>query len=858
MRQHASPRPPRPRRLRLAAAGTSVVLAVVAGWAVRAASAPDASGPAAVPARSADAFVNSVCVNTHMSYLDTAYGNFDAWSGKLGALGVRCIRDGLDDRDFFVQRARTLKDSYGVRILQGVAPGANDGRPWEGPPVAAKIDRELAKLKKHFAGITLGIEGRNECDLTCGEGWQAGARSYSQQLHAKMKADPALRDLPVLSTSMAFSHNFASLGDVSGSIDVCNPHTYPGGNKPSEGLAANLANSAKACGTKPVWATETGYHTALNNTNQMSWGQRGVSEAAEAKYMPRLFAEYFRQGVAKTFAYEFLDERPNPGGTDQEQNFGLLRADYSEKPAYTALKNTLGLLADPGPAHTPAPLSYALEGDTTDVRQVLLGKRNGEHWLALWQEVPSFDTGTKKELSPAARPLTLRLGGPAAVSTYQPTRGTGATGTATGSSVPLSVRDELLLVKVAGGGGATPAPTASGPGGKPDLVVRDATWSPAAPATGAPVTFSATVANVGTGAWPADVTTGVAFLVDGKYATWSDDTRKAIPPGGTVTVTANGGPQQRATWTAAAGEHRVEAIVDDVNRYGESDEGNNARTEAVTAGPASPTGSPTASPTVPPAPSPTGSPTAPIQPPGPVSGPPGGTSGWRSTLADDFTSFDAAKWSRDWPCGNRQPVGCFFDSRFATHYPDRNSAVADGTLRITTKREASAGKDFTSGVVSTVGKLEQTGGYFEVRMKPTCVQGNDPAFWLASRQTWPPEIDIAECPGGREARVMGSPILHAQNRADQARIATAPDGTRWSDTFHTYGLLWEPGKRLVGYVDGKATGEITEGVPDEPMFVILSDEVRGGSDGGAWFGDAAKFPGSATSQFDWVRVWQRA
>lgn len=400
----------------------------------------------------------------------------------------------------------------------------------------------------------------------------------------------------------------------------------------------------------------------------------------------------------------------------------------------------------------------------------------------------------------------------------------------------LSATGAVIVLGVVATWGVRAAAEPASAGAAPDLVVRDVTWSPAAPATGEAVTFSATVANVGAGAWPADVVTGVAFLVDGEYATWSDDTRRAIPPGGTVTVTANGGPVTRPTWPAAAGQHEVEAVVDDIGRYAESDDGNNSRVEQVTVG------------AQPPEPAPA---------PGAVSGPPGGTDGWRTTFSDDFTAFDPAKWSRDWPCGNKQPATCFFDSRFATHYPDRNSAVADGMLRITTVRESSAGKEFTSGVVSTVGKLEQSGGYFEIRMKPSCVQGNDPDFWLASRQTWPPEIDIAECPGGRGGSIVGAPILHAQGRGDQSRIATAPSGTRWSDDFHTYGLLWEPGKRMVGYVDGAPTGEITEGVPTEPLFLIVSDEVRGGSDGGAWFGDAAKFPASATTQVDWVRVWQR-
>jgi hypothetical protein len=61
--------------------------------------------------------------------------------------------------------------------------------------------------------------------------------------------------------------------------------------------------------------------------------QVGISTSAQAKYIPRLFAEYFRNGIARTFVYEFYDEGTNPA--DQEQNFGLINNDLTPKPAYT-------------------------------------------------------------------------------------------------------------------------------------------------------------------------------------------------------------------------------------------------------------------------------------------------------------------------------------------------------------------------------------------------------------------------------------------------------------------------------------------------------------------------------------------
>src|SRR3954471_19334335 len=46
-------------------------------------------------ARSADAFVDSVGVNTHVIYDDTAYRDFPTVRARLQELGVRHIRDGI-------------------------------------------------------------------------------------------------------------------------------------------------------------------------------------------------------------------------------------------------------------------------------------------------------------------------------------------------------------------------------------------------------------------------------------------------------------------------------------------------------------------------------------------------------------------------------------------------------------------------------------------------------------------------------------------------------------------------------------------------------------------------------------------
>jgi subtilase family serine protease len=82
---------------------------------------------------------------------------------------------------------------------------------------------------------------------------------------------------------------------------------------------------------------------------------------------------------------------------------------------------------------------------------------------------------------------------------------------------------------------------------------------------GDPLTFEAMVRNIGT-ATTGDVV-GVAFLIDDQYITFG--TAPALAPAETRNI------RSVSTWRAVAGQHRLLAIVDDVNRFPELSESNN-------------------------------------------------------------------------------------------------------------------------------------------------------------------------------------------------------------------------------------------------------------------------------------------
>lgn len=139
----------------------------------------------------------------------------------------------------------------------------------------------------------------------------------------------------------------------------------------------------------PMVATETGCCTGT--------ARASVSLATHAKYMPRLFAEYFRHGFVRTFSYEFYDEADNPASC--ESNFGLVNHDLTPKPSYIAIASLINLLADKDPAFSPGTVTYSLKASAVGaynrlqyVHDLLLQSSTGEYYLLLWHEISDAAT----------------------------------------------------------------------------------------------------------------------------------------------------------------------------------------------------------------------------------------------------------------------------------------------------------------------------------------------------------------------------------------------------------------------------------------------------------------------------------
>ncbi|MEO6208973.1 MAG: hypothetical protein ABIQ10_02495, partial [Gemmatimonadaceae bacterium] len=320
---------------------------------------------------------------------------------------------------------------------------------WVTAPYANQSNLDTAVNRIGAAGI-LAFEGPNEVDNNNGSwggipAYGAATRAYMSAMyrHAKQIA-PSVTVIGLTTTS---SYGSSFIGDISGSMDAGTLHPYPNGTLPSSALVSTQNSSSVLNATrKPWWVTETGYYTAPHATTGVY--QPGVSEAAQGKYVPRLYLDYFNAGIVHTSVYEIIDEHVSQA--DAEANYGLLRNDGSPKPAYTAMKNMLTLLADPGAAFTPsASLSYTLSGATNTIRQSLFQKRDGRFYLVLWNDVVVYNTSAKSDISNAAVPVTVNFTTqPRSISKYQPMVSATGSSVTSARSVAVSVADNPIILEI--------------------------------------------------------------------------------------------------------------------------------------------------------------------------------------------------------------------------------------------------------------------------------------------------------------------------------------------------------------------------------------------------------------------------
>jgi hypothetical protein len=397
---------------------------------------------APITAKPSDAVVHSIGVNVHLSYFQSPYGGGfrSIIKPRLQALGVRHLRDvGIVTSNngwmgSVYGHAKEL-GQMGMKFNYVMRPGETGS--------FTNVDH-FARLMTYVAPFVENFEGLNEHDLSGRANWAGEARTFQQALWAKVKGDSRTVNMPVFGPSLGRPGNASLVGDLSAYLNYSSIHPYPGGGIPSSMLDYHRTRLQPLSKSRGFVATESGYHTLTS----WSGSHPAVTEQAQGRYVPRLIMEYFDAGIPRTYLYELIDQGTGPA--TREDHFGLLRSDGSEKPAFRALANMIAILKDQGAAFTPGGLAYSVIGDTLGLKRVLLQKRDGRFYLALWSQAASYDLTAQADMPIVGRGITLQFDTPVRkVQQYRPNVGTTPTDVVTNATaVSVAVDDRVLLVEI--------------------------------------------------------------------------------------------------------------------------------------------------------------------------------------------------------------------------------------------------------------------------------------------------------------------------------------------------------------------------------------------------------------------------
>ena len=395
-------------------------------------------------AAQAQAFFDSMGVETKVSYLNSAFGTqWPAVFAKLKALGIHHLRDGY----YNWSASSSVVTNHQLLAAAGFATTY---------VVPLEFSTTVSQLQSTFNNVRdmEALEGPNECDVNapCGVPGIVGILNAAAFMPTLYAAGTTL-NIPVIGPSFTTAEAYAAAGNIASRMNFNNLHVYFGGRNPgsigwgggdaqgnSYGSFAWWMDQGNTDGPGvPDVISESGYYNSANPSPYQ------LPEEIAASYIPRTYLLAFNHGVKRTFVHEFLDEDASP-------YFGLLRYDLSERPAFWALKNLTSLVSDPGTSFTPGKLHYAISGGDATLNHTLLQRRDGTFLLIAWLEQSSYD-----EIRNVATPVTpitvsLSLTSNESIKSILHFDSTGNVSSAAlsggASGTPITINDQLTVIQI--------------------------------------------------------------------------------------------------------------------------------------------------------------------------------------------------------------------------------------------------------------------------------------------------------------------------------------------------------------------------------------------------------------------------
>jgi beta-glucanase (GH16 family) len=176
------------------------------------------------------------------------------------------------------------------------------------------------------------------------------------------------------------------------------------------------------------------------------------------------------------------------------------------------------------------------------------------------------------------------------------------------------------------------------------------------------------------------------------------------------------------------------------------------------------------------------------------------------------------------------------------HDPD-NLSVSDGTLKLTSRGNTSAGLAWNDG---------QRYGRWEARVRSEKGNGYGPVMLLwPDAEDWPEggEIDIMEIPKGD--RTTAHFTVHWADENTQGGTSAQADFTQW----HIFAVEWTR-DHIVGYLDGNEIYRNADSDANPPRSMHFAMQQDIGPYGDDWIpARDDTTPQTCTFEVDWVRIY---
>lgn len=231
---------------------------------------------------------------------------------------------------------------------------------------------------------------------------------------------------------------------------------------------------------------------------------------------------------------------------------------------------------------------------------------------------------------------------------------------------------------------------------------------------------------------------------------------------------------------------------------------------------------------------------------------------WKITFEDDFegSSLDSEKWMSGYYWGKNLLNDDYVLVTEKQFFKESNLEVSNSNLKILTKQETAKGKvwdptqgfyekefNYTSGLVNTGQFFRQQYGLFKAKIKVNHSYPVHHAFWMLSEKITP-EIDVFKYGKKSASKLEIANFWNGDGSIKQNKKAFG--GLNFSKDYFIYSLEWTP-EKLVWKINEVVLYEQTQGIPQEPMYLILSSGII----------QEDNFNGQAVMEVDWIRAYKK-